>query len=209
MAKLIALFLLILSSAAFTSDRVGIAEYSKTIQVEMKYNTSDNFMARRLKGYSSNTCMLARPAAIALAEAQKDFERIGFGIKVFDCYRPQEAVDDMHSEILQHRGEKLDPKYVPNVDKTKLIELGYVAKKSRHTLGIAVDLTLVDLKTGEELDMGTIFDLFDSKSWTADTTVSRQAQKNRALLVSIMEKHGFQNFEQEWWHFDYMKQERR
>ncbi|MDO5943344.1 M15 family metallopeptidase [Burkholderia cepacia] len=205
MKKILAAVLLSTSANAFATDLVDVGKLNKNIVVDIRYNTSNNFMMRKLKGYNSNTCYLKKEAAQALAKAQEDIEKEGLSVKVFDCYRPQEAVDDMHDEVRQHKGDRLDPAYMPHVDKNKLIDLGYIARKSMHTFGRAADLTLVDMRSKKELDMGTPFDTFDNTSWTADTTISKQAQSNRKKLVSIMERHGFANFNKEWWHFNYTK----
>lgn len=198
--------LLIAAGSTFTAhaaDLVDVKSLDSTIVVESKYNGKDNFMQRQLKGYSENSCKLAKPAAAALAKVQAKLATHGLGIKTFDCYRPQEAVDDMHDEIIRSKGSTLDPKFMPNINPAELVKLGYVAEKSSHTLGRAIDMTLIDLATGKELDFGSPFDYFDKKSWTADTSISKEAQKNRKMMLEVMTQGGFVNFNQEWWHFNY------
>jgi D-alanyl-D-alanine dipeptidase len=96
---------------------------------------------------------------------------------------------------------RMQAEFYPNVDKSRLFELGYIAERSGHSRGSTVDLTLIDLATGAELDMGTPFDLFDARSWPSDTSVSAEAQANRRALRDVMVAHGFRPLREEWWHF--------
>lgn len=181
----------------------GFVRLSRTdprIKVEMHYFGPDNFLGRRVDGYTANECILTAPAASALSRVQDDLIHRGLGLKVFDCYRPARAVADfMKFASNEERGRKAE--HFPNVDKSDFVRLGYVASKSSHSLGHAVDLTLIDAKTGRELDMGTGFDRFDDASHTASPLVSGLAAANRRTLAHAMERGGFKGYAKEWWHF--------
>ena len=124
-----------------------------------------------------------------------------FALKFFDGYRPQSAVDYFIRWANDPDDLRMKEIYYPNVDKNELIPRGFIAEKSSHSRGSTVDVTIISMENGSELDMGTPFDLFDQKSWPSDTTVSIQQRANRQLLRSVMSKHGFIGLEEEWWHF--------
>ncbi len=169
--------------------------------VEMRYAGSHNFVGRPVAGYGAPVCLLTRQAAEALAAAQAALRAEGRGLKVYDCYRPARAVADFAAWARDLDDQRTKPEFYPNVDKTRLFELGYIAERSGHSRGSTMDLTLIDLATGAEIDMGTPFDLFDTRSWPTDTTVSAAAQANRLALQRIMVAHGFRPLREEWWHF--------
>jgi D-alanyl-D-alanine dipeptidase len=159
-----------------------------TIVVEMRYATSNNFTGAPLPGYLANRAFLRREAAAALARVQRGLRSQGLGIKVFDAYRPVRATLAMVD-------------WTEKVNRTDLLKDGYIASRSRHNLGLAIDCTLIDLATGRELDMGTPFDTFSSAAHTANA--SGQVAVNRQKLKTTMEREGFVNYDQEWWHFSY------
>jgi D-alanyl-D-alanine dipeptidase len=169
--------------------------------VEMRYAGAHNFVGRRIAGYEAPVCLLTQEAAAALAAVQRDLAASGRGLKVFDCYRPTRAVADFAAwaRDLEDQGAKQE--FYPNVDKERLFELGYIAERSGHSRGSTLDLTMVDLATGAEIDMGTPFDLFDTRSWPSDESVSAQARANRWALQAVMRAHGFRPLREEWWHF--------
>jgi D-alanyl-D-alanine dipeptidase len=159
-----------------------------SIVVEMRYATPNNFTGAPLPGYLANKAYLRREAAAALALVQADIRSQGLSLKVFDAYRPVRATLAMVDWTARvHRGD--------------LLTDGYIASRSRHNLGLAVDLTLVDLQTGHELEMGTPFDTFSAAAHTANATGIAAA--NRERLKRAMERRGFVNYDQEWWHFSY------
>jgi len=174
------------------------------IVVELRYYGSDNFVGGPVDGYGHPRTVLSAPAAKALAAVQKDLGRFGLGLKVFDAYRPQRAVDHfVHwAEDLDDR--KTKAKYYPDVAKKNLFKEGYIAAKSSHSRGSTADLTIVykdaDGKM-RELDMGSPFDFFSPISWPTSMAVTAQQRANRALLQSVMTAHGFAPYDQEWWHF--------
>jgi zinc D-Ala-D-Ala dipeptidase len=169
--------------------------------VDMRYAGSRNFVGRPIAGYDAPLCLLTREAAAALAAVQRDLAASGRGLKVHDCYRPARAVADFAAWARDLDDQAMKGEYYPNVDKTQLFVLGYLAERSGHSRGSTVDVTLIDLGTGAELDMGTPYDLFDPRSWPSDASVSAEAQSNRRALRDVMVAHGFRPLREEWWHF--------
>jgi len=182
------------------------------ITQDMRYATRSNFMRKRLPGYGAGECVLTEAAAKALGKVQSAAVRENYTLVVFDCYRPQGAVDAMVSWVA--RGKGTDPDYFPNVPRSELIRQGYIGAKSSHARGSTVDVAL-DLLTDHAaaekqvcsrrdrgtLDFGTPFDCFDPASKTASQAVSDAAQTYRKTLVDLMRKGGFKNYPGEWWHF--------
>ncbi len=171
------------------------------LQVDMRYAGEHNFVDRRVDGYEAPVCLLTTQAAQALAQVQADLARLGLGLKVFDCYRPQRAVAHFARWARDLDDQSTKAEFYPNVDKDQLFALGYIAEHSGHSRGSTADVTIVDLASGAEIDMGSPFDLFDTRSWPLDQTVSAQAQANRLILQTAMMRHGFRPLREEWWHF--------
>jgi len=169
--------------------------------IEMRYAGPENFVGRPINGYEAPLCLLTRRAAVALAQAQQRLAAFGLGLKAFDCYRPARAVADFAAWSRDPNDQARKPDYYPRVDKDQLFELGYLAERSGHSRGSTIDVTLIDLATGAELDMGGGYDLFDTSSWPSDQTVSPAARANRMLLQSVMAADGFRPLREEWWHF--------
>lgn len=180
---------------------VDAAEIVPGLRIEMRYTGAHNFVGQPIDGYEAPVCILTRQAAEALAHVQAELAPRGLGLKVYDCYRPQRAVAHFvrWAADLSDQGTKAE--FYPNVDKSRLFELGYIAERSGHSRGSTLDLTIIDLATGAELDMGTPFDLFDTRSWPTDETVSAAARANRLMLQNLMRAHGFRSLREEWWHF--------
>jgi D-alanyl-D-alanine dipeptidase len=158
------------------------------IVVDLRYATSNNFTGAPLPGYLANRALLRREAAAALSRVERDLLPRSLGIKVFDAYRPVRATLAMVD-------------WTERVNRPDLLTDGYIASRSRHNLGLAVDLTLIDLATGRELEMGTPFDTFSAAAHTANA--SGVAAANRQKLKTAMESEGFANYDQEWWHFSF------
>ncbi|HMG00015.1 MAG TPA: M15 family metallopeptidase [Gemmatimonadaceae bacterium] len=158
------------------------------IVVELRYATSNNFTGAPLAGYFANRAFLRREAAAALARVERDLRPQGVGLKIFDAYRPVRATLAMVD-------------WTERVNRTDLLKDGYIASRSRHNLGLAIDLTLIDLTTDREFEMGTPFDSFSAAAHTANA--SGEAATNRQRLKAAMEREGFVNYDQEWWHFSY------
>lgn len=182
-------------------DLVDAAGAVPGLAVEMRYFGSENFVGRPIAGYEAPVCLLSRPAAKALADVQAGLAPFGLGLKVFDCYRPAQAVADFAAWARDPADQARKAEYYRNVDKARLFELGYIAERSGHSRGSTVDLTLVDLASGQEIDMGSGYDLFDTLSWPSDPRPSPQQRANRALLQSAMREAGFRPLKEEWWHF--------
>ena len=188
------------SAQSRPSSFVDAATVVPGLVVEMRYAGSHNFTGRPVDGYQAPHCLLTREAAAALTEVARDIAPRGLVIKVFDCYRPVRAVENfMHwARNLTDTAGKAE--FYPDVDKRTLFHDGYIASHSGHSRGSTIDLTLQHAG-GAELDMGTPFDFFSPKSWTADPTVSPQQHANRMLLANAMSRRGFRPYDKEWWHF--------
>ncbi|CAL9381452.1 M15 family metallopeptidase [Streptomyces sp. enrichment culture] len=209
------------------ADFVSLRSVDRTIIQEMRYFTPHNFVGERIDGYRQPLCLLTRPAAEALHTAQRQLLRQGYSLKVYDCYRPQRAVDHFVRWAEDLDDEAMKAEFYPNVDKSRLFTDGYIAEKSGHSRGSTVDLTLVRLPAkptrpyhpGEPLvpcyapqserfpdnsvDMGTGFDCFDTLSHTLDPRIQGEQRANRLRLKNTLEKLGFVNLAEEWWHYTY------
>ncbi|MEU8710224.1 M15 family metallopeptidase [Streptomyces sp. NPDC048565] len=206
---------------------VDLRSVDPTIITEMRYPTAHNFMGEPVDGYRQPVCILTRPAALALRTAQRSLLRQGYSLKVYDCYRPQRAVDHFVRWAKDLDDQAMKAEFYPSVDKTRLFEDGYIAENSGHSRGSTVDLTVVKLpalptrpyEPGEELapcfapqddrfpdnsvDMGTGFDCFDTLSHTDDPRVQGVQRANRQFLKKTLTDLGFVNLAEEWWHFTY------
>jgi D-alanyl-D-alanine dipeptidase len=210
---------------------VYLRDVAPGIVQDIRYATPNNFTAAPLPGYGAGECVLKREAAEALARVQADLARQNLGLKVYDCYRPERAVVAMwrwaHDGKRDGRRDG-DKRFYPNADKSQLFALGYIAARSRHSTGTAVDLTLVPLTAAAapshpsdapnnapctapaaerapdtSLDMGTGFDCLDEKSHTRSAAVGPAQRRARETLRAVMSAHGFHNYFREWWHYEY------
>jgi D-alanyl-D-alanine dipeptidase len=168
--------------------------------VEMRYAGSHNFVGRPIDGYEAPRCLLSQAAAAALAEVARDLASRGLHIKAFDCYRPTRAVANFVRWARDLKDTAGKAEFYPDVDKRTLFRDGYIASQSGHSRGSTIDMTLAN-DDGRELDMGTPFDFFSPRSWTADPTVTPEQHANRMLLAAAMRRHGFRPYDKEWWHF--------
>jgi len=189
------------SAAERPSSFVDVAQVAPGLAVELRYAGAHNFVGRRIDGYERPVCLLAHQPAEALAQVQRDLASRGLGLKVFDCYRPARAVAHFVRWARDLRDVAAKAEFYPTVDKRDLFRLGYIAARSGHSRGSTVDLGLVTLADGRELDMGTPFDTFSPRSWPGDASVSAEARQNRALLAAAMRRRGFRPYDKEWWHF--------
>ncbi|MDA3947442.1 MAG: M15 family metallopeptidase [Helicobacteraceae bacterium] len=176
---------------AFTN----VNRHIPSIEFEMRYATEDNFIGRSIDGYHAPLCYLSNEAAAALVKVQQSFQQEGLALLVFDCYRPQRAVDHFVRWAKALDETKMKSSYYPNVDKKDLFREGYIAAKSGHSRGSTLDLTI------KGLDMGTPFDFFDPRSHTDSDAVTKEQYKNRMDLKKVMEENGFTNYAEEWWHY--------
>jgi len=204
---------------------VRISEFIPEVQLDVRYITDNNFIGRPITGYRAAECMLVRQAAEALAEAQRLASERGYALKLYDCFRPQRAVDDFVSWGRDLEDVRMKSRFYPDVPKAELFDRGYIASRSGHSRGSTVDLTIVPIgsdqppapASGESydcraadpagrypdnsLDMGTGYDCFDALSHTENPAIGDGAMANRMTLKSIMESAGFVNYNREWWHY--------
>jgi zinc D-Ala-D-Ala dipeptidase len=167
---------------------------------DIRYASSHNFVGRPIDGYQAPRCLLTQAAASALAKVARDLAPRGLVIKVFDCYRPVRAVMNFVRWARDLNDAVAKAEFYPNVDKRTLFRDGYIASHSGHSRGSTADLTLATAD-GRELDMGTLFDFFSPKSWTADASISPEQHANRMMLAAAMRRRGFRGYDKEWWHF--------
>lgn len=183
---------------------VHLKDFASSIQQDIRYFTHNNFIGNPLPGYEDSVCILTQPTAEALSKIQNELNNKNLGLKVFDGYRPQMTVDEFVRWSQDINDQKMKATYYPNVNKVDFFKLNYLAAKSGHTRGSTVDLTIIDLKTHQELDMGTHFDFMDELSNPFNQSVTRKQYENRQLLGQAMAKYGFiphNEKDTEWWHF--------
>jgi D-alanyl-D-alanine dipeptidase len=205
---------------------VALDEVDPTILQDMRYATNYNFVGRRIDGYREPLCILTRGAARALERAQSKLAAQGYTLKVYDCYRPQRAVDHF-GRWAQDRGDtKMKGEFYPRLDKGTLHDDGYIAHRSGHSRGSTVDLTLVRLPPKPQprwsrkrfglvpcfaprrkrfpdnsVSMGTAYDCFDPRAHTLDPRITGLPHRNRLLLRDTLDDAGFDDYANEWWHF--------
>lgn len=194
-------FLSPVSAAELPPGFVYLDEAIPGIAVELRYITDNNFLGTPVDGYEMPRCILSTPASQALKQVQKTLKGFGLGLKVFDAYRPQRAVDHFVRWARDIQDTRKKAEYYPDVDKKNLFKEGYIAAKSSHTRGSTVDLTIISLDSGKELDMGSGFDFFGPPSWPDNPDMSPSQRAHRMLLQTLMHRHGFSHYAQEWWHF--------
>lgn len=206
-------------------DFIDVKTLIPDLVVEMRYATAYNFVGRPIPGYKAARCLLTREAANALKEVADELRQRGFALKVYDCYRPQTAVDAFAAWGRNLADQKMKAEFYPDVDKRALFRDGFIAHRSGHSRGSTLDLTIVPLSaplkpfdpgTSEiracdspagartpdgSADMGTGFDCFSLLSHTASAGISAEQKANRKLLHSVMSRHTFLNNRNEWWHY--------
>lgn len=192
------------ATAASGQDLVDVRAFDASIVTDMRYAGPSNFVGEPVDGYAAPTCVLSRAAAEALSRVQSGLEKDGLGLLVFDCYRPQRAVNHFVRWAEDTADLRTKPEYYPNVRKSRLFAEGYIASRSGHSRASTVDLTIVRLADdgmATPLDMGTPFDFFDPRSHTESPDVTPQQLANRLRLRYAMEEGGFRNYAAEWWHY--------
>jgi len=207
------------------ADFVRLRDVDPSIVQDIRYAGYNNFVGRPLQGYRAGECIVTRKVAEALAAVQRDLVPRRLSLKMYDCYRPQRAVEDIYRWAQDGRETPAQHRYNPKMSKADLFRLGYIARHSGHSTGKAVDLTLIALPepkvapfdpnatyadcTGplrlrapdSSVDMGTGYDCSDEKAHTASRAITPMQRKWRQMLVAAMAKHGFVNYRLEWWHF--------
>lgn len=203
-----------------------LRDIDASIAQDIRYAGRNNFTGRPLPGYDAPECLLRPQAARALKRVQTELAAANLSLKVYDCYRPTRAVGAMAAWSRRTRDDVDTSRFYPALNKSKLFTLGYIASRSAHSRGVAVDLTLVprgapvaafdpaahygpctgsltERAPDNSLDMGTGYDCFDGKSHTRNASINAAQAANRRRLLDVMRKHGFTNYSQEWWHFSY------
>lgn len=203
---------------------VYLREIDPSIVQDIRYSGSHNFVGRPIKGYEANECILTREAALALSKVQKELANSSLSLKVYDCYRPTQAVNDFINWS-NNKNNDMKDEFYPNIKKSDLFRLGYISEKSGHSRGSTVDLTLVyesappepEYEPGQKLvdctasyemrfpdnsiNMGTGYDCMDVLSHPNNHNVEIVASRHRKLLRDVMMKYGFVPYDKEWWHF--------
>ena len=183
------------------SDFVVLADYVPSIVQEIRYHSTYNFIGDRIDGYEEPVALCTRECARALKGVASELAVQGYRLKVFDAYRPTTAVKHFMLWGIEDTDQRMKEFFYPNIDKTDTFTLGYIAKRSSHSRGSSVDLTLLDMATGREVDMGSPFDLFDERSHPSYTNLPEEQYQMRMLLQKAMARGGFEPIDCEWWHF--------
>lgn len=188
-------------SSEDASGFVLLTEAVPDVILEMRYYSTYNFVGERIDGYEEPVALLTRDAAQALQEVSDELKDMGYRLKIYDAYRPQQAVDHFVRWAKDADGAKMKDYFFPDRKKSALFSEGYISKKSGHSRGSTVDLTLFDEKTGKDVDMGGTFDFFGERSHFDYKGLTPEQHDNRMLLRTIMIAHGFKAISTEWWHF--------
>ena len=189
-----------------SSGFVILTDVVPDVILEMRYFSTYNFVGKRINGYEVPIAMLTKEAAEALKKVSDELIQKGYRLKIFDAYRPQRAVNQFAEWAKDLNDTKMKEYFYPELDKSVLFPQGYIDYKSGHSRGSAIDLTLFDMKTEKEVDMGGTFDYFGGLSHPDYKGITEEQYKNRMILREAMLKHGFQPLFSEWWHF-YLKDE--
>ena len=228
MKKFILIFFLTLSvhllSQNIPEGFVEIRQVIPDIALDLRYHTNHNFLATPVDGYQSEKCYITKAAADSLAKVQAELKKFNLSLKIYDAYRPQRAADHFVRWAKELADTLTKKEFYPTVDKSRLFVDGFIAEKSGHSRGSTVDLTIVPIPLPSQpefdinnqcecykpldqrfkdnsLDIGTGFDCFSELSHTENPNLTPQQRANRLLLKSLMEKYGFKNLAEEWWHF--------
>ena len=181
---------------------VLLADAVPDVIQEIRYYSTYNFVGERIDGYEEPCALITEEAAEALKEVSDDVMEQGYRLKIYDAYRPQMAVDHFVRWAEDLDATEMKPYFYPEVDKTLLFEQGYIDAKSGHSRGSTVDLTLFDMETEKEVDMGGTFDYFGELSHPDYTEgLTEEQLANRNTLREAMIRHGFRPLDTEWWHF--------
>lgn len=205
MKNYIFLFFLLIISIVFSQKLpegfVYLEKVDATIQKEMRYFSNNNFIGKKIDAYENDTIIISEKAAEKLALVQMELCEDNLGLKVFDAYRPQRAVNHFVKWAKVLNDTLMKQAFYPDIKKYLLFKKGFIASKSGHTRGSTIDLTIVNIKTGQELDMGSSYDFFGVESHPYYKKISKKQHENRMLLRNIMLKYGFIPYDNEWWHF--------
>ena len=204
------------ASSRSTDDASGFVVITDIVPdaiLEIRYYSTYNFIGTRIDGYDEPTALLTREAADSLRAASDELLAMGYRLKIYDAYRPQMAVDHFVRWGSDLNDTLMKQYFYPVLDKSVLFDQGYIARRSGHSRGSTVDLTLFDMNTEKEVDMGGTFDWFgieshpdfggdpDTKQYSANSDITAEQFHNRMILRTAMLKHGFKPYDEEWWHF--------
>lgn len=183
------------------AEFVLVSKQIPSLKIELRYYSTNNFIGDTIDGYRANKLFLTQKATDQLKKVQDHLNKQGYGLKVFDGYRPQLAVDHFVRWARDFNDTLQKADYYPEVLKQHLFKEGYIASKSGHSRGSTVDLTIINLSSNEELDMGSPFDFFGPISGLDNQNLSDEQKANRTLLKETMNRFGFRSYNKEWWHF--------
>ena len=184
-----------------SSGFLVLAEFIPQIVQEIRYYSTYNFVGERIDGYEEPVALLTKEAARALKAVSNEMIVKGYRLKIFDAYRPVCAVNQFKLWAIEDLDVRMKPYFYPEIEKQDLFKLGYIAARSSHSRGSTVDLTLLDMQSGKEVDMGSSFDLFSEKSHPDYRGITDEQYENRMLLQKAMIRNGFETLDCEWWHF--------
>ena len=184
-----------------SSGFVVLADFVPGIPQEIRHYSTYNFIGERIDGYEEPCALLTKEAARALKAVSAEMNVRGYRLKVFDAYRPARAVRSFVLWGIEDLDLRMKPYFYPDLEKQELFVKGYIARRSSHSRGSAVDLTLFDMASGRGLDMGSPFDLFSERSHPDFRGITDEPYENRMILQSAMVKNGFAPIDCEWWHF--------
>ncbi|HWV71635.1 MAG TPA: M15 family metallopeptidase [Pseudosphingobacterium sp.] len=180
---------------------VYIQQIIPDVLYDIRYAGKHNFIGKPINGYKKSIAMLSAPAADSLKKVQNYLKTRGYRIKIFDAYRPQRAVNHFIKWAKATDDTLMKREFYPQIDKKDLFKLGYIAAKSGHTRGSTVDLTIVDIATGKEVDMGSPFDFFGNISHHGSHEINAEQESHRLILKEAMLRFGFKPLPEEWWHY--------
>ena len=186
---------------ALPAGFVRLGDAIPGIVLDVRYYGADNFVGAPVDGYEAPAAILTQPAVGALRQVQASLRARGFALKVLDAYRPQTAVDHFVRWAADPSDDRTRAEYYPEVPKSELFARGYIAEMSGHSRGSTVDLTVVRLSDGAELDMGTPFYFFVAESAVDYDNLTDEQRANRRLLADAMQARGFEPYPEEWWHY--------
>ena len=184
-----------------SSGFVLLSDYIPSIVQEIRYFSTYNFIGDRIDGYEEPVALLTIEAARALKAVANEMNVQGYRLKIFDTYRPTTAVKHFIMWGIEDQDIRMKPYFYPDVEKQDLFSKGYIAKRSSHSRGSTVDLTLLDMRTGKEVDMGSQFDWFGIESHPDYRGITEEQYENRKFLQKAMVRNGFTPIDCEWWHF--------
>ena len=184
-----------------SSGFVLLSDFIPQIVQEIRYHSTFNFVGERIDGYEEPCALLTIEAARALKNVSNEMIVQGYRLKIYDAYRPVSAVNQFKLWGIEDQDIRMKPYFYPDIEKQDLFKKGYIATQSSHSRGSTVDLTLLDMKSGKEIDMGSPFDLFSEKSHPDYRGITDEQYENRMILQNVMVRNGFLPLDCEWWHF--------